>query len=144
MYLHLTCHFIRLCNKSVFSDIPCFVKYSMQYLDENKKLILAILDNQNLGKLAECAQWVSFSPPVKRLTLKLLLLLLLLFLCSVFQKLYVIRGIILSCEETNIFLEVKLHFNLYLLVTAALSFLYGGNGINHNDYGNGLSSDRII
>ncbi|MBA0772526.1 hypothetical protein Gotri_007884, partial [Gossypium trilobum] len=25
------------------------------YLDENKKLILAILDNQNLGKLAECA-----------------------------------------------------------------------------------------
>jgi hypothetical protein len=28
----------------------------MQYLDENKKLILAILDNQNLGKLAECAQ----------------------------------------------------------------------------------------
>ncbi|KAG6386370.1 hypothetical protein SASPL_155269 [Salvia splendens] len=29
----------------------------MQYLDENKKLILAILDNQNLGKLAECAQY---------------------------------------------------------------------------------------
>lgn len=28
----------------------------VQYLDENKKLILAILDNQNLGKLAECAQ----------------------------------------------------------------------------------------
>ncbi|KAJ1408369.1 SS18 family [Sesbania bispinosa] len=27
------------------------------YLDENKKLILAILDNQNLGKLAECAQY---------------------------------------------------------------------------------------
>ncbi|KAF7826237.1 GRF1-interacting factor 3-like [Senna tora] len=27
-----------------------------KYLDENKKLILAILDNQNLGKLAECAQ----------------------------------------------------------------------------------------
>ncbi|CAK9143640.1 unnamed protein product [Ilex paraguariensis] len=26
-------------------------------LDENKKLILAILDNQNLGKLAECAQY---------------------------------------------------------------------------------------
>ncbi|KAG8475190.1 hypothetical protein CXB51_031768 [Gossypium anomalum] len=26
-----------------------------KYLDENKKLILAILDNQNLGKLAECA-----------------------------------------------------------------------------------------
>ncbi|KAF5464526.1 hypothetical protein F2P56_014599 [Juglans regia] len=28
-----------------------------RYLDENKKLILAILDNQNLGKLAECAQY---------------------------------------------------------------------------------------
>ncbi|KAJ1390814.1 SS18 family [Sesbania bispinosa] len=28
-----------------------------KYLDENKKLILAILDNQNLGKLAECAQY---------------------------------------------------------------------------------------
>lgn len=27
-----------------------------QYLDENKQLILAILDNQNLGKLNECAQ----------------------------------------------------------------------------------------
>ncbi|KAF9600808.1 hypothetical protein IFM89_012547 [Coptis chinensis] len=27
------------------------------YLDENKTLILAILDNQNLGKLAECAQY---------------------------------------------------------------------------------------
>lgn len=26
-------------------------------LDENKKLILAILDNQNLGKLTECAQY---------------------------------------------------------------------------------------
>ncbi|KAJ8900652.1 hypothetical protein K2173_025429 [Erythroxylum novogranatense] len=28
-----------------------------KYLDENKRLILAILDNQNLGKLAECAQF---------------------------------------------------------------------------------------
>ncbi|XP_057979808.1 GRF1-interacting factor 3 [Malania oleifera] len=28
-----------------------------KYLDENKKLILAILDNQNLGKLAECAEY---------------------------------------------------------------------------------------
>ncbi|XP_022734831.1 GRF1-interacting factor 3-like [Durio zibethinus] len=27
------------------------------YLDENKKLILAILENQNLGKLAECGQY---------------------------------------------------------------------------------------
>ncbi|OMP08682.1 SSXT family protein [Corchorus olitorius] len=30
---------------------------NITYLDENKKLILAILDNQNLGKLAECAQY---------------------------------------------------------------------------------------
>ncbi|KAL0903135.1 hypothetical protein M5K25_027489 [Dendrobium thyrsiflorum] len=28
-------------------------------LDENKQLILAILDNRNLGKLAECAQYQS-------------------------------------------------------------------------------------
>ncbi|URE28802.1 GRF-interacting factor 2 [Musa troglodytarum] len=28
-----------------------------KYLDENKQLILAILENQNLGKLAECAQY---------------------------------------------------------------------------------------
>nr|GMD26596.1 GRF1-interacting factor 3-like [Ipomoea batatas] len=28
-----------------------------KYLDDNKKLILAILENQNLGKLAECAQY---------------------------------------------------------------------------------------
>ncbi|CAN0922871.1 GRF1-interacting factor 3 [Linum grandiflorum] len=28
-----------------------------KFLDENKKLILAILDNQNLGKLAECAEY---------------------------------------------------------------------------------------
>ena len=28
-------------------------------LDENKQLILAILQNQNLGNLAECAQYVS-------------------------------------------------------------------------------------
>jgi hypothetical protein len=27
----------------------------VQYLDENKQLILAILDNQNLGQLTECA-----------------------------------------------------------------------------------------
>jgi hypothetical protein len=30
--------------------------FLLQYLDENKQLILAILENQNLGKLAECAQ----------------------------------------------------------------------------------------
>ncbi|KAL6890361.1 hypothetical protein ACP4OV_009124 [Aristida adscensionis] len=29
----------------------------IEYLDENKQLILAILENQNLGKLAECAQY---------------------------------------------------------------------------------------
>ncbi|VVA89685.1 unnamed protein product [Arabis nemorensis] len=28
-----------------------------KYLDENKKLILAIMENQNLGKLAECATY---------------------------------------------------------------------------------------
>ncbi|XP_062201680.1 GRF1-interacting factor 3-like [Phragmites australis] len=28
-----------------------------KYLDENKQLIVAILENQNLGKLAECAQY---------------------------------------------------------------------------------------
>ncbi|CAN8295929.1 unnamed protein product [Cochlearia groenlandica] len=28
-----------------------------KYLDENKKLILAIMENQNLGKLPECAQY---------------------------------------------------------------------------------------
>ncbi|KAJ0987454.1 hypothetical protein J5N97_005810 [Dioscorea zingiberensis] len=28
-----------------------------KYLDENKQLILAILENQNLGKLTECAQY---------------------------------------------------------------------------------------
>nr|PNR42042.1 hypothetical protein PHYPA_016871 [Physcomitrium patens] len=30
-----------------------------KYLDENKQLILAILDNQNLGKLNECAMYAS-------------------------------------------------------------------------------------
>nr|GMD56857.1 GRF1-interacting factor 2-like [Ipomoea batatas] len=33
----------------------------MQCLDDNKNLILAILENQNLGKLAECAQWILFT-----------------------------------------------------------------------------------
>ncbi|XP_020276529.1 GRF1-interacting factor 2-like [Asparagus officinalis] len=28
-----------------------------KYLDENKQLILAILDNQNMGRLGECAQY---------------------------------------------------------------------------------------
>ncbi|TVU24159.1 hypothetical protein EJB05_26560, partial [Eragrostis curvula] len=34
---------------------PC--PFPARYLDENKQLILAILENQNLGKLAECAQY---------------------------------------------------------------------------------------
>ncbi|CAN4087084.1 unnamed protein product [Withania somnifera] len=33
------------------------VEQIQKYLDENKTLILAILDHQNLGKLAECAQY---------------------------------------------------------------------------------------
>ncbi|KAJ7520056.1 hypothetical protein O6H91_20G065200 [Diphasiastrum complanatum] len=32
-------------------------EHIQKYLDENKQLILAILDNQNLGKLNECAQY---------------------------------------------------------------------------------------
>lgn len=48
---------------SMFPVMPSFPPTSItteqiqKYLDENKKLILAILDNQNLGKLAECAQY---------------------------------------------------------------------------------------
>ncbi len=35
-----------------------------QYLDENKQLILAILDNQNLGKIHDCATLVpNWVPP---------------------------------------------------------------------------------
>jgi hypothetical protein len=30
----------------------------MQYLDENKSLILKIVESQNLGKLSECAEYV--------------------------------------------------------------------------------------
>eukprot|EP01018_Ginkgo_biloba_P013030 Gb_17732 [translate_table: standard] len=43
--------------------IPAFAtnnittEHIQKYLDENKQLILAILDNQNLGKLNECAQY---------------------------------------------------------------------------------------
>ncbi|KAK8952126.1 GRF1-interacting factor 2 [Platanthera zijinensis] len=37
-----------------------------KYLDENKQLILAILDNQNLGKLAECAQPPQAGPSSSR------------------------------------------------------------------------------
>ncbi|KAH6767314.1 GRF1-interacting factor 3 [Perilla frutescens var. hirtella] len=48
---------------SLFPVMPSFpptnitTEQIQKYLDENKKLILAILDNQNLGKLAECAQY---------------------------------------------------------------------------------------
>ncbi|KAL8554071.1 hypothetical protein ACS0TY_002334 [Phlomoides rotata] len=48
---------------SMFPVMPSFpptnitTEQIQKYLDENKKLILAILDNQNLGKLAECAQY---------------------------------------------------------------------------------------
>ncbi|KAJ8748465.1 hypothetical protein K2173_003361 [Erythroxylum novogranatense] len=40
-----------------FSPTNITTEQIQKYLDENKKLILAILDNQNLGKLAECAQF---------------------------------------------------------------------------------------
>eukprot|EP00898_Chlorokybus_atmophyticus_P004896 jgi/Chlat1/5407/Chrsp35S00400 len=33
-----------------------------KYLDENQQLIIAILDNQNLGKLSECAQVMLNAP----------------------------------------------------------------------------------
>lgn len=36
---------------------PLTTDQIQKYLEENKKLILAILENQNLGKLAECAQY---------------------------------------------------------------------------------------
>ncbi|KAK9743220.1 hypothetical protein RND81_03G225500 [Saponaria officinalis] len=40
-----------------FSPANITTEQIQKYLDENKKLILAIMDNQNLGKLAECAQY---------------------------------------------------------------------------------------
>lgn len=43
------------------SSLPYWSCFFLQYLDENKQLILAILENQNLGKLAECAQYVTCS-----------------------------------------------------------------------------------
>lgn len=51
----------------------------MQYLDENKQLILAILDNQNLGKLNECATYVAI-PSCH-------VFLLLYFPCLLYEKL---------------------------------------------------------
>lgn len=40
-----------------FPPVNITTEQIQKYLDENKKLIMAILDNQNLGKLAECAQY---------------------------------------------------------------------------------------
>lgn len=59
-------------------DVKCC--YFVQYLDENKQLILAILDNQNLGKLNECATYVA--NPTARLVF-----LLLYFPCLLYEKL---------------------------------------------------------
>lgn len=54
--------------------------FFVQYLDENKQLILAILDNQNLGKLNECATYVA-NPSARPVFL------LLFFLCVLYEKL---------------------------------------------------------
>lgn len=46
-----------------FRDCDVVVEWvCVQYLDENKQLILAILDNQNLGKLNECATYAPDLP----------------------------------------------------------------------------------
>lgn len=42
---------------STFATANITTEHIQKYLDENKQLILAILDNQNLGKLNECAQY---------------------------------------------------------------------------------------
>ncbi|XP_059301538.1 GRF1-interacting factor 3-like isoform X1 [Lycium ferocissimum] len=42
---------------STFPQTNITTEQIQKYLDENKTLILAILDHQNLGKLAECAQY---------------------------------------------------------------------------------------
>lgn len=50
----------------VYDSLTLFLSFAvtfllfhfLQYLDENKQLILAILDNQNTGKVEECARWV--------------------------------------------------------------------------------------
>ncbi|KAG6784909.1 hypothetical protein POTOM_010622 [Populus tomentosa] len=50
---------VSFCNSSFILCINWFLHGFLGgfYLDENKRLILAIWDNQNLGKLAECAQY---------------------------------------------------------------------------------------
>lgn len=55
-FLDLTCDIeIPWLGTKCLFDFMTF-SYSVLYLDENKKLILAILDNQNLVELAECVQ----------------------------------------------------------------------------------------
>ncbi|KAI4326192.1 hypothetical protein MLD38_031530 [Melastoma candidum] len=50
-------------QQQMFPVMPSFPPTNMttdqiqKFLEDNKMLILAILDNQNLGKLSECAQW---------------------------------------------------------------------------------------
>ncbi|XP_048422145.1 GRF1-interacting factor 2-like [Pyrus x bretschneideri] len=46
-------------NKATYPALNWVVNQSspIKYLDDNKKLVMAILDNRNLGKLAECAQY---------------------------------------------------------------------------------------
>ncbi|KAI4330070.1 hypothetical protein MLD38_028378 [Melastoma candidum] len=50
-------------QQQMFPAMPSFpptnitTEQIQKFLEENKKLILAILDNQNLGKLSECAQY---------------------------------------------------------------------------------------
>lgn len=46
-------------TQSLFPSMPNTITTDeiQKYLDENKMLILAILENQNLGKLTECAQY---------------------------------------------------------------------------------------
>jgi SSXT protein (N-terminal region) len=38
--------------------VMSYISLLVQYLDENKQLIMAILDNQNSGKVEECARYI--------------------------------------------------------------------------------------
>lgn len=55
--------FIRI-SQLLVTHFVLVISFCAQYLDENKQLILAILDNQNLGKLNECATYVSYVSPL--------------------------------------------------------------------------------
>lgn len=46
-------------NRLQFKDLMLPSQCVMQFLDENKNLIVAILENQNLGKIQECARWAT-------------------------------------------------------------------------------------